>query len=213
MGAGRTELARILFGLDSYREGTIRLDGQMLRSGDIAARLRAGVAFLTEDRRHEGLLSEASVADNLALAVLPRFARLAGGRIESRRLDEALQSMIERLHVKTGALHSTAIRTLSGGNQQKVVLGRWLLRHPALFILDEPTRGVDVGAKQEIYRALVALADAGMSILLISSDLEELTGLADRILIMYRGRLQAEISRHEFDEKAILQAVFGQRAA
>jgi len=122
--------------------------------------------------------------------------------------------LTERLRLKTGPLEATPIRALSGGNQQKVMLGRWLLLAPQLFILDEPTRGVDVGAKAEIYRILAELADSGVALLIISSELEELMGLADRILIMRNGGLQAEFARTEFDRERILAAAFGQvRAA
>lgn len=213
MGSGRSELARIVFGLDPHRSGTIRLGGQPLPSGDLAARIAARVAFLTEDRRHEGLMMEASVADNMALAALPLFTQGPERRIQTDSLAAAMQSLAKQLNLKSGALHSTAVRTLSGGNQQKVVLGRWLLRQPSLFILDEPTRGVDVGAKEEIYRVLAQLAESGMAILVISSEIEELMGLSDRILVMRRGVLQAEFKREAFDRERILKAAFGQEQA
>jgi len=210
MGSGRSELAHILFGLDRHSSGTVRVDGQALLSGDLKARIAAGVAFLTEDRRNDGLMMDASVAQNLALAALPLFARRADGRIREKRLEDSIQALAKRLNVKSGNLRSSPVRTLSGGNQQKVVLGRWLLRDLALFILDEPTRGVDVGAKEEIYRLLAHMADSGMGILVISSEIEELTGLCDRILVMRRGRLQAEFNRAGFDCETILKAAFGQ---
>ena len=213
MGSGRSELARIVFGLDPYSQGAIRLNGQSLPSGDLTARIAARVAFLTEDRRHEGLMVEASVADNMALAALPLFTQGPERRIERVRLSAALQALAAQLNLKSGALHSTAVRTLSGGNQQKVVLGRWLLREPSLFILDEPTRGVDVGAKEEIYRVLATLAERGMAILVISSEIEELMGLSDRILVMRRGALQASFDRADFDRERLLKAAFGQEAA
>jgi ribose transport system ATP-binding protein len=213
MGSGRSELARILFGLDPHSSGTVRVDSQALSSGDLKARIAAGVAFLTEDRRHDGLMMDASVAENLALAALPLFARRADGRIREKGLMDAIQALAKRLNVKSGNLRSSPVRTLSGGNQQKVVLGRWLLRELTLFILDEPTRGVDVGAKEEIYRLLSHLADSGMGILVISSEIEELTGLCDRILVMRRGRLQAEFNRAGFDCETILKSAFGQGRA
>jgi len=213
MGSGRSELARILFGLDPHSRGSVRSGDHGLASGDIAARIAAGVAFLTEDRRHEGLMMEASVADNMALAALPMFVTGIERRIRNEPLNAALQALATQLSLKSGDIRSVAVRTLSGGNQQKVVLGRWLLRKPALFILDEPTRGVDVGAKEEIYRVLVRLAESGMGILVISSDIEELLGLSDRILVMHRGRLQAQFDRAGFDREKILQAAFGQEKA
>lgn len=171
--------------------------------------MAAGMAFLTEDRRHEGLMQDASVADNMALAALPMFAS-SGGRVEGDRLLTAIRSLGQRLNLKSGDVSTAPIRTLSGGNQQKVILGRWLLRQPRLFILDEPTRGVDVGAKEEIYRLLTEMADAGMAILMISSELEELVGLCNRIFVMRRGELTAQFDRVAFDREVILRAAFGQ---
>jgi ribose transport system ATP-binding protein len=210
MGSGRTEVARILFGLDPHRSGTVRVGGRALRPGDLRARIAAGVAFLTEDRRSEGLMMDASVAENMALAALPLFARRGDGRIRENRLTDAMQSLVKRLNLRSDGIHSAPVNTLSGGNQQKVVLGRWLLRELTLFILDEPTRGVDVGAKEEIYRLLAHMTESGMGILVISSEIEELTGLCDRILVMRRGRLQAEFTRAGFDCETILKAAFGQ---
>jgi ribose transport system ATP-binding protein len=213
MGSGRTELARILFGLDPYREGSIRIDGHPLRSSDLKARLDARMAFVTEDRRREGLMMEASVAENMELAALPNFARRFSRGIENRGLLQAMHTVEGRLNLKSGPLESTLVRSLSGGNQQKVVLGRWLLRGPRLLILDEPTRGVDVGAKVEIYRVLAQLADGGMAILLISSELDELIGLSDRILVLARGRLQGQFWRADFDRERILKAAFAEERA
>jgi ribose transport system ATP-binding protein len=209
MGSGRSELARILFGLDRHSQGVIRVDGRVLPPGDIKARMDAGVAFLTEDRRHEGLMPDASVADNMALAALPMFAA-GGGRVKSDALLDSIRALAQRLNLKSGDIRTAPIRTLSGGNQQKVILGRWLLRQPKLFILDEPTRGVDVGAKEEIYRLLAEMAQAGMAILMISSELEELVGLCDRMLVMRRGELTAQFERVAFDRETILRAAFGQ---
>jgi ribose transport system ATP-binding protein len=213
MGSGRSELARTLFGLDRHSAGAVRINGQSLPSGNVAARMKAGVAFLTEDRRHEGLLLGATVNDNVALAALPYFASARAGIIDRTALIEAIQSILYYLNLKSGDIRTTLVRTLSGGNQQKVVLARWLLAKPKVFILDEPTRGVDVGAKQDIYRLLAQSADAGMGILVISSELEELLGLCDRILVLRRGELTATFDRAQFDRETILRAAFGQGAA
>jgi ribose transport system ATP-binding protein len=213
LGSGRSELARILFGLDRHQAGAVRVHGRVLSSGDLKARLAAGVGFLTEDRRHEGLMMDASVSENMALAALPLFARGFAGRIESGKLTNAMQAVAKQLNLKSGNINATAIRTLSGGNQQKVVLARWLLRNPTLFLLDEPTRGVDVGAKEEIYRLLAGMAESDMGILIISSEIEELIGLCDRILVMRRGRLEAEFHRANFDRETILRAALGQGSA
>ena len=213
MGSGRSEFARVLFGLDPFDDGVIRMDGTLLPSANVGARLASGVAFLTEDRRHEGLLLDASVADNMALAALPLFASQSVQRIDQAQLLRAVMDTGQRLHLKSGDLETTPVRTLSGGNQQKTLLGRWLLRQPRLFILDEPTRGVDVGAKEEIYKLLTQLAGQGMALLLISSELEELIGLCNRIHVMRQGELVAEFSRDQFDGEAILRAAFGQAGA
>src|SRR5581483_10371859 len=184
-----------------------------LRVGDINARLASGVAFLTEDRRHEGLMLDASVGDNLALAALPRFATRFDKRIKTADLLKEMEAVGKQTNLKCQDIRTAAVRTLSGGNQQKVVLGRWLLREPRLFILDEPTRGVDVGAKEEIYRLLAGMAATGTAILVISSEVEELIGLCDRIFVMRRGTLQAEFDSAHFEREAILRAAFGQAEA
>jgi ribose transport system ATP-binding protein len=209
MGAGRSELARILFGLDRHSRGTVRVNGRLVGAGDVRARLRCGLAFLTEDRRYDGLMMEASVADNISLAALPMYAGSLG-LIAGRALAEAAQPLMQSLSVKCGDVQSTTVGHLSGGNQQKVLLVRWLLRKPTVFILDEPTRGVDVGAKEDIYRLLAEMAAGGMAILVISSELEELIGLCDRILVMHHGHIQVELDRASFNPEAILKAAFGE---
>jgi ribose transport system ATP-binding protein len=213
MGSGRSELARAVFGLDNYTRGKVRVQGEVLPSGDVQARLHAGVAFLTEDRRHEGLMVNASIADNMSLAALPMFASKGSQSIDRKRLLSVIADLAQRLRLKSGDMSTSAASSLSGGNQQKVVLGKWLMRNPGLLILDEPTRGVDVGAKQDIYRLFAELAAAGLAILVISSELEELVGLCDRIHVMRRGELKAEFVREQFDREAILRAAFGQSSA
>ena len=156
---------------------------------------------------------EATVADNLALAALPRFAASRMGALRRGALLESIRAIGKRLNLKSQDVLTTPVRTLSGGNQQKVMLGRWLLNQPQVLILDEPTRGVDVGAKQEIYGLLARLADAGMAILVISSELEELIGLCDRIHVMRRGELTVEFTRQHFDRETLLRAAFGQDSA
>jgi ribose transport system ATP-binding protein len=158
-------------------------------------------------------MMDASVAENMELAALPLFARGCDGRVRMDLLMDAMRGLAGKLHLRSGDLKTIAARALSGGNQQKVVLGRWLLRQPSLFILDEPTRGVDVGAKAEIYHLLAQMAEAGMGVLIISSEIEELIGLCDRIVVMRRGRLCAEFERASFDHTAILRAAFGQEDA
>jgi ribose transport system ATP-binding protein len=213
MGSGRSELAKALFGLEPFATGTVRLDGHALPSRDLNSRLKGGVAFLTEDRRHEGLLLDAPVSENVALAALPQFAGARTGIIHRAALFEAIRAILYSLNLKSGEIRTTPVRALSGGNQQKVLLARWLLAKPKFFVLDEPTRGVDVGAKQDIYRLFAQLADAGLGVLIISSELEELLGLCDRILVMHRGELTASFDRARFDREAIMRAAFGQSTA
>lgn len=211
MGSGRSELARILFGLDPHRFGAVRLHGHPLKAGDTHARLSGGMAFLTEDRRFDGLMMEASIADNVSLGALPMYTR-PSGVVAAEELLGAAQPLLKSLNTKYGDLRMP-VRSLSGGNQQKVLLVRWLLRKPTVFILDEPTRGVDVGAKEDIYRLLSELAANGMSILMISSELEELMGLCDRILVMNQGRIHAQFERPHFTAEGLLKAAFGQIGA
>ncbi len=205
MGAGRSELARMLFGLDPYSTGEIRLGGRLLHGGP-RARIRQGLAFLTEDRRQEGLCMEASIADNMALVTLARHGRTPVRWLDMRGIAEAIRQMREAVRLTPKASDDQAVRTLSGGNQQKVVLGKWLLSEPDVLILDEPTRGIDVGARFEIYQLIHRFADRGTGVLVISSEIEELTGICDRILVLCQGRITGVFRRGEFDRERILAA-------
>ena len=209
MGAGRSELARILFGLDPRAAGEVRLDGTPLPRLTPRELIGRGVAFLTENRHSEGLCLDAAVRDNLALVTLPQFGRSPLRWLSFASLHAAVRRIraVVRLDAKTR--DTQPVRTLSGGNQQKVVLGKWLLREPRVLLLDEPTRGIDVGAKFEIYRLIHELANRGAGVLVISSELEELMGLCDRILVMRRGTLVDELPRIEFDRERILRAALG----
>jgi ribose transport system ATP-binding protein len=209
MGAGRTELARMLFGLDPMSDGKVLLEGRELRGGP-RQRARAGLAFLTEDRRLEGLCAEGSVADNIALATLSRRARGPFRWLDAAGLAADVARARESVRLQTRLRDDQPVRTLSGGNQQKVVLARWLLAEPRVLILDEPTRGIDVGAKFDIYQLILDLADAGAGVLVISSELEELMGLCDRILAMSRGRVTGEFHRTDFNAEAILRAALAE---
>ena len=209
MGAGRSELARILFGLDPRAAGEVRLNGERLPRLSPRELIERGVAFLTENRRSEGLCLDASVADNFTLVTLPQHGRtplrwLAGASL--RTAVERIRAVV-KLDAKTSDRQS--VRTLSGGNQQKVVLGKWLLRQPRVLMLDEPTRGIDVGARFEIYQLIHQLADQGAGVLVISSDMEELMGLCDRILVMCGGTLVDDLPRAQFDRERILRAALG----
>jgi ribose transport system ATP-binding protein len=209
MGAGRSELARLLFGLDSHDSGEIRLDGQTVHDFSPRELMRKGMALLTENRRSEGLCLDASMADNLLLPSLPEHGRGWLRWLRKEALQEAVRRIREVVRLDAKARDTQSVRTLSGGNQQKVVLGKWLLRQPRVLILDEPTRGIDVGARFEIYRLVQELADHGAGVLVISSELEELLGLCDRILVMRKGTLTGELPKSEFNSETILRAALG----
>jgi ribose transport system ATP-binding protein len=210
MGSGRTELARILFGLDPVQQGQILVRGTPLERPSPRKCIRRGMAFLTEDRRGEGLLMEAGVEDNLALVSLAEFASGPLGLIRRRQMRERTSRMASSLAIECRSISGQPAKTLSGGNQQKVVLGKWLLGQAEVFILDEPTRGVDVGAKHEIYRQINDLASRGAGVLLISSELEELLGLCDRILVMTYGEIQSVVERADFDRHKMLRSALGE---
>jgi ribose transport system ATP-binding protein len=211
MGAGRSELARIVFGLDPAERGAMRLAGRPLAGGP-EARIAAGVAFVTENRREEGLLMEASVAENLSLVAARRFGRGPLGVVDLEAHAAATERARAELGVRAGDIARQPVKALSGGNQQKVVIGKWLMQSPRLFILDEPTRGVDVGAKYEIYVLADRLAAQGNAILFISSELEELVGMCDRILVMSRGEVTAAFPARPFVRERILAAAFRETA-
>ncbi len=212
MGSGRSELARILFGLDTHAGGTATLSGEALEPGP-RARIARGLAFVTENRREEGLMMEAPVADNLGLVAIRGFGRSPAALVDRAALAARTEAARAELGIRAGDIATQPVKALSGGNQQKVVIGKWLMRAPRLFILDEPTRGVDVGAKFEIYALADRIAAEGNAILFISSELEELMGMADRILVMRRGEIAGRFPAAPFDREAILASAFGERAA
>lgn len=191
VGSGRTELARLLAGADRASSGTVRLDGRPVALDSPRAAINAGICLLTEDRKHQGLVLSATVQENFAL---PNLGHLSRGGVIRRELERTrCRDHAERLQIRLGALETPAGQ-LSGGNQQKVVLAKWLERNAEVLIFDEPTRGIDVGAKYEIYLLLNELARQGKAILMISSELPEVLGMSDRILVMHAGRITGEIS-------------------
>jgi ribose transport system ATP-binding protein len=209
MGSGRSELARILMGLDPASQGEVRLLGRPLAGGP-RERVRQGMAFVTENRREEGLMMDASIRDNLTLPAIERLGGAFG--IDRERVDATALSLREAVRLRAQDLARQPVRSLSGGNQQKVVIGKWLPTQPRLLILDEPTRGVDVGARSEIYAIADRLAAEGAGLLVISSELEELMGLCDRIAVMSRGEVVASFDREGFEERRIIAAAFRQAA-
>ncbi len=207
LGAGRSELARIIFGIDPHSAGTITFNGKILKGGP-RERIAQGMAFVTENRREEGLMLDQSIEENLALASIEKFGAAVTGMVDEGRLSQRAQQLSHELQLKAANIHLQSAKSLSGGNQQKVVIGKWKMNEPQLFILDEPTRGVDVGAKYEIYSLIDRMAASGGTVLLISSELEEVMGMADRIVVMNRGEVVGEVSRKDFDEAKILAMAF-----
>ncbi|MDE1181595.1 sugar ABC transporter ATP-binding protein [Paraburkholderia sp.] len=207
VGAGRSEVARAIFGIDPLDSGEIRLSGKHLKPGKPAAAVRAGLALVPEDRRQQGLALELSIARNASMTVLGRLVR--HGLISTRSETDLARHWGEKLRLKAGD-PAAPVGTLSGGNQQKVVLGKWLATGPNVLIIDEPTRGIDVGAKAEVYSALAELVTQGMAVLMISSEMPEVLGMADRVLVMHEGRISADIARSEANEERIMSAALGQ---
>jgi rhamnose transport system ATP-binding protein len=204
VGAGRSELGQAIFGASRIQRGEVELNGSPLTGGP-RQRLRAGVALIPESRKDQGLILDRPVFENASLASLGELTRF--GVVSRRREQEVTREILARCDVRTKS--SSPVRELSGGNQQKVLLARILLCRPRLVIADEPTRGVDVGAKRAIYEFLVGLAEDGLGVLLISSELEEIIGLAHRVAVMRAGRIVAELAGDELNESSILIAAFG----
>nr|WP_260312194.1 sugar ABC transporter ATP-binding protein [Rathayibacter sp. PhB185] len=203
VGAGRTEVARAVFGIDKYDSGSVTLAGRPLAPHSTRAAIAAGIGFVPEDRRKQGLVMALSVGRNTALTLRNRVARF--GIIDGRRERALAAQWNERLQVKT-ATQDIAVSTLSGGNQQKVVLAKWLATDPALLIVDEPTRGIDVGTKAEVHRLLSDLAGRGIAILMISSELPEVLGMADRVIVMREGRVSGRFERADATPEVVMHA-------
>jgi ribose transport system ATP-binding protein len=211
VGAGRTELMRVLFGVDEALGGEIRIGGKTRRFHHPEDAIHAGIALVPEDRKAQGLFLPWSVDRNESF---PSLSRTAKGRIglNFRSEAEIADKMIADLNIKTPNRRQI-VQYLSGGNQQKVVLGKWLAMMPKILLLDEPTRGIDVGAKEEIYHLMDKLAGEGLAVLFVSSELEEIMGIADRALVMHEGKITGELSRDQFSEEAIMQLATGQELA
>ena len=204
LGSGRTETARAIFGADAVDKGRIYLEGKPLRLSQPRDAIEAGLAFLSEDRKAEGIIPELSVRENLTLAALPALSKL--GIISRAEQNEVVERFMHRLGIKASGADQK-IRELSGGNQQKVLLARWLCKNPKFLILDEPTRGIDIGAKGEIQSLINELAEAGLGVLMISSELEELVEGSSRVLVMRDGRCVAELRGEEVSQDRIVHAM------
>jgi rhamnose transport system ATP-binding protein len=210
VGAGRSELARTIFGLTPADSGEIRVCGRSVRINSPADAIRYGIAYVPEDRRRHGVVLEMPVSENVTLAALDNLSRF--GSLDFRRERELAADYTKRLGVKTASIRSL-VSTLSGGNQQKVALSRWLLTKPTLLILDEPTQGIDVGAKSEIHELMTELATQGVAILMISSELPEILGMSDRIAVMQGGTIVGVLDRSEATPERVLARALGQQTS
>jgi ribose transport system ATP-binding protein len=206
VGSGRTELARAIFGIDLPLGGSLKLNGEPIVIETPRRAIERGLYLVPEDRKRASLLLDLSIAENISLPDLKSYA--SGIIVKAKQEMANADVQKKRLNIKAPSV-TTAVGSLSGGNQQKVVLARWLSMQPRVVIFDEPTRGIDVGAKQEIYQLMRALADNGVSILMISSDMEEVIGVSDRIAVMHEGAISGFLDRGEFSEQSILQLAVG----
>ena len=210
VGSGRTELARAIFGIDPVYGGSLRLDGQPVRIRHAKDAVAKGVFLVPEDRKATGVILDFPIAQNITLPDLPHYA--SGALVSvGRENAQAVQSRAD-LAIKAPDVQ-TAAKLLSGGNQQKVVLAKWLAMKPRVMIFDEPTRGIDIGSKSEIYRLMRGLADAGVAVLMISSDMEEVIGVSDRVTVMHEGRVSGTLERRDFSEENVLQLAVGKAVA
>lgn len=203
MGAGRTELARAIFGADSIDSGTLILNGKEIVIKDISDAIQQGISYLTEDRKKEGLALNLSVERNIMLGNYPEYSDRFGN-VDSHRCQQTSEQQVKALRIKTPHLEQAAVN-LSGGNQQKIIIARWVCKDTDILIFDEPTRGIDVGAKLEIYELMNRLVAKGKSIIMISSELPEVLGMCDRILVMRSGRITGELSANEATQEKIMQ--------
>jgi len=210
MGSGRTELARAIFGADRIDSGRVMLNGRDVAIDSPRTAVNLGLGFLTEDRKRQGLVLCRDIAENTSLASLDRFCR--GGVLSTARAEAAATRLATDLRIKAPSI-AQAVVNLSGGNQQKVVLAKWICREAGVLLFDEPTRGIDVGAKTEIYQLISRLAAEGRAILMISSELPEILGMSDRILVMHAGRIAGEFSAAGATQEAILECALGPKVA
>ncbi len=206
MGAGQTEVMRGLFGVDRLKDGTIELNGQSLKIKTPYDAIRQGIGFLTEDRKGEGLFLDFSLRENISLPTIRSLSR--SGVIKDQAERDFAEGYLKSLSVRHSSMDQPA-KSLSGGNQQKVVLAKWLGTQPKVLILDEPTRGVDVGAKKEIYLIMNELAAAGVAIIMVSSDLPEILGMSDRVYVMREGKMSGMLTRQEATQESIMTLATG----
>jgi ribose transport system ATP-binding protein len=207
VGAGRTEMAHAIFGVDANTGGSVNIGGEKLRIRCAGDAIENGIYLIPEDRRKSGLITDMTFRENITLPDLNRYATL--GLIQRRRETGIAEKQCEKLKMKITSVE-TLVKNLSGGNQQKVVLAKWLALKPKVVIFDEPTRGIDVGSKAEIYHLMRELADSGVVIVMISSDMEEILGVSDRIAVMHEGQITGILTRDKFEEEAVMRLAVGQ---
>jgi rhamnose transport system ATP-binding protein len=207
VGAGRTEVARVIFGIDRADAGEIRIGNELVHISSPKDAMRHGLAYVPEDRRQQGLVMDFSIAANMTLPILQQVSRL--GVVNRQRERQIATDYSQQLHVRSAGIDQL-VKALSGGNQQKVVLAKWLITNPSILILDEPTRGIDVGAKAEVHRIISDLASKGLGIILISSELPEVLAMSDRVLVMHEGHLTGMFNRAEADQEKVMFAATGQ---
>jgi len=202
MGAGRSEVARTIFGLDPYLSGEIKVKGKEVKIKNVKDSINNGIVMLSEDRKRYGIVGIRSITENVSISNLEKF--FYKGHLHSKKEISSVSNICERMKVKCPNLE-TSIDSLSGGNQQKVIFAKWMLRNPDVLILDEPTRGIDVGAKYEIYKLITELAKENRAVIIISSELPELIGMCDRIYVMASGKITGEIDREKATQEAIMK--------
>jgi rhamnose transport system ATP-binding protein len=207
VGAGRTEVARVIFGIDRADAGEISITNEKVHISSPDVAMRYGLAYVPEDRRQQGLVMDFSIAKNMTLPVLRQFSPF--GIMDRQRERATATSYSQQLRVRSAGVDQL-VKALSGGNQQKVVLAKWLITEPKILILDEPTRGVDIGAKAEVHRIISELASRGLAIILISSELPEVLAMSDRVLVMHEGRVAGVFDRGEATQEKVMFAATGQ---
>jgi rhamnose transport system ATP-binding protein len=207
VGAGRTEVARVLFGIDRADSGEIHIHNKPVHISSPKVAMQHGLAYVPEDRRQQGLIMDFTIAANMTLPIVQQVSRL--GSVDRQRERNIATSYSQQLRVRSTGIQQL-VKALSGGNQQKVVLAKWLITNPSILILDEPTRGIDIGAKAEVHRIISELASKGLAIILISSELPEVLAMSDRVLVMHEGQLTGEFERSEADQEKVMFAATGQ---
>ena len=205
-GQGQRDVVRAVFGVEPFSAGTVTAAGVQYRSGGIAKRIRGKLGYVTDDRRGNGLILGQSIRKNASIASLKAFSRACF--IQGKKERQAVKEQMELLQIKASSMEQETA-TLSGGNQQKVMLARWLLVHPKVLIIDEPTKGVDVGARVSVYQIINDLTKVGIAVVILTSDMLELMGVSDRILMFYEGQITAEILHNDATEERLMQAASG----